>query len=187
MQAILDSISVAIERKNWYVALISSLVLPDMCSKLENPTLTTKDRYPVWFEKYLKSRYENFLTGTDCYALRCSFLHEGSEDISHQSAREVLDRIKFVSEGSHLIRVTNCFSGDAKHDGRAVLLLSAKQFCLDLVFAAKCWLDEVKDDDEIQKRIDQLLQIHEDGTDISGVHNDLLPDLKVGVSIYATA
>lgn len=44
-------------------------------------------RYADWFDKYVGHRYKSkigahqeehtFLTGNDCYALRCSYLHEG--------------------------------------------------------------------------------------------------------------
>lgn len=37
----------------------------------------------------------SFLNGGDCYALRCAVLHEGSDDIVEQRAREALERFEF--------------------------------------------------------------------------------------------
>ena len=37
-----------------------------------------------------------FLSGADCYALRCAFLHEGRDEITDQRAGEVLDAFAFV-------------------------------------------------------------------------------------------
>ncbi len=37
-----------------------------------------------------------FLSGNDCYALRCAYLHEGSDNISQQNAKEVVDKFHFI-------------------------------------------------------------------------------------------
>ncbi|MDZ7993125.1 MAG: hypothetical protein RM022_025760 [Nostoc sp. EfeVER01] len=66
-----------------------------------------KTRYLNWYNSYIKEKYtgiggrwneekeyvydENaksiFLSGEDCYALRCAYLHNGLDEITEQKAR----------------------------------------------------------------------------------------------------
>jgi len=122
MQHLTDSIKKSITNKNWYSAIATALTIPDICSKISDGTKTTGKKYAQWFDDYVgknyrtnysegqlamvrkhstEEDYQNLLKGTklsgnDCYALRCAFLHEGTGTISTQKAREILDEIKFL-------------------------------------------------------------------------------------------
>lgn len=97
----------AIQQQNWHATLMLALTLPDICSRYAYPTITgSQERYITWFDQYLLKSYVHpvgpdrqaitFLSGRDCYALRCSLLHEGGSDITQQRAREVLDNFYFL-------------------------------------------------------------------------------------------
>jgi glycosyltransferase involved in cell wall biosynthesis len=68
-------------------------------------------------KKYGAGNYEGMLKGTklsgnDCYALRCAYLHEGLGEIKTQWAREILDEIKFLEQNERLksfLMVKNIF------------------------------------------------------------------------------
>ncbi len=77
MERIIKSIEKSVENKNWYSALVLALTLPDICGKFEDKGKSSSKRYSEWFDKYLGEEYDGYLSGNDCYALRCSFLHEG--------------------------------------------------------------------------------------------------------------
>lgn len=160
MKNILISIENSLQNNNWYSALVLSLIIPDICGKLEGEQISSR-RYPAWFNKYLGKKYQNFLSGDDCYALRCSYLHEGSDNITNQRAKDVLDRFVFISDGSHCLMFNNCYFGDPKYDGKNFLQLSVRQFCQDMLEAANEWLNDVSDDHEIQTNIREMLTIHE--------------------------
>ena len=97
MRHLLTAINASIAQQNWYAALSLTLALPDICGWLEDPSAPTQDRYVSWFDRFVAGNYESFfLSGRDCYALRCAFLHEGREEIITQRAREVLDRFQFT-------------------------------------------------------------------------------------------
>lgn len=70
MNNIFKAIENSLQNKNWYSALVLSLILPDICGKLENNCKSSSERYPEWFDAYLGEKYKRFLTGKDCYALR---------------------------------------------------------------------------------------------------------------------
>ena len=162
MKRFTDAVEKALLDKNWYAALTVSLVLPDICGKLEEPQATSSDRYPRWFDTFVGSRYVRpvgparqahvFLCGQDCYALRCSFLHEGTEEIGHQHARQVLDRFRFVvpPEGSvvHL----------NQKDG--ALQVQVDIFCRDICLGVERWTQTVlQSGTEIQSRLASLLAV----------------------------
>ncbi len=106
MNNLLQSIGQSLNTGNYYAALAMALAIPDICGWIEDPNSTSKARYISWFERYLQSKYvrqatanmpeHTFLTSSDCYALRCAFLHEGRENISEQRARQVLESFQFV-------------------------------------------------------------------------------------------
>lgn len=150
--------------QKYYSAMALGLALPDICSKLQYPDETsTGKRYIDWYDQYMKSKYQSilgtdtelttFLTGNDFYALRCSFLHHGETDISDQRAREVLNNFTFVKPqlGSvvHLNKVND------------KLQLQVDIFCIDIFFGVKKWLEDHKDNVEMNKKAESLFEIKE--------------------------
>lgn len=91
MKRFVESIKKSIEEENWYSALSLTLIMPDICSNLENPNTRTKWRYIEWFNEYVKIDYLDMtknvqkLAGVDCYALRCIYIHQGDDDTDEQS------------------------------------------------------------------------------------------------------
>ena len=74
-------------------ALALTLTLPNICRQVEyGNTKSGTDGYPYWIDTYVdfSECYIGFgteeaeLNGKICYALRCSFLHCGNDDISSQ-------------------------------------------------------------------------------------------------------
>ncbi len=166
MENILGSIEKSLLQKNWYAALILCLVLPDICAKLEGSTESSSQRYPKWFEKYMGSKYKDYLSGKDSYALRCAVLHEGISNIEKQKAKEVLDIFAFISDGAHLTKFSNCYFGDSRYDGKEFLQLSVKKFCTDFVEAARTWLR----DQPSNKDFTDMIEIHEGDLRIGGIN-----------------
>lgn len=162
MNKLIQSIEKSLTNQNRYWALVLSLILPDICWKSENNNESSTQRYVNRFNEYLGEKYNWFLSWKDCYALRCSFLHEGSNQITSQRIRELLDYIIFIPNWSHKIKISNWYSWDSKYDGKEVLYLSVFHFCQDIIQATK---------QRSKNNINQseILQIHEDGWPINGI------------------
>ena len=174
MDAFIKSIRKSVENSNWYSALFGALCIPDICGKVQYPEKHSKPRYIEWFDSYLKEKYSacdeeylKFLTGSDCYALRCSFLHERSDQILGQSAREILNEVCFFKPDSvgfgpvkpgHCNRLSNVTINDRNFD--EALCLRVDTFCHDVCDAAERWLNDVAQNSEIQTRLSQLLYIY---------------------------
>ena len=160
MQNLLAAVRQSCSQQNWYGGLYMSLTLPDICAKLQEPSSKESGkRYREWFDRYLKPAYKSefhgpgfhFLSGGDCWALRCSLLHEGSDEISGQKSREVLSRFKFTTQGVHLGMMED------------VLVLNVTMFCNEVCAAVEGWLKDVANSAAIQERIGAMARVEISG------------------------
>ena len=159
MERFTQAIKKSIESENWYAALTLALTIPDICGRLSYPELKKKsqERYVKWFDKYMLHNYESsfhgegftFMSGGDCYALRCALLHEGRDDITSQKARrkEVLSKFVITTTGFHLCKING------------LLVLNLQSLCYEICQAVKEWNEDYKEDQHVQLGMAELLTI----------------------------
>lgn len=162
MNHFIDALETSLDTQNWYSVLFISLTLPDICGKVDEPNETSKKRTINWFNKYLKPIYTSnigadrrehvFLSGSDFYALRCAYLHEGSDEITSQCAQDVLEKFKFIQP------ITNSFCIHRNQIG-TTLQLQVDQFGKEILDALRKWTVDISSDYERVKKIDNLLKI----------------------------
>lgn len=148
MNNFINAIEKSLEEENWYAALALALALPDICANVFAPEAGSMSRYVDWYNTYLLNKYTSyigpdkqqhiFLSGEDCYALRCSLLHEGSSDISRQRAKKALENFNFR------IPREGIFIHKNKLD--QTLQLQVDVFCQDICEAAKAWMEDANMD-----------------------------------------
>lgn len=161
LEKIINSLEAALEKENWYGALIIGLTLPDICSKIVSPQISTNKRYPQWFTDFMDTNYRSHLSWRDCYALRCAFLHEWNSITERQSIKEVVDKFYFIWDGSHLNSFRNIHAKSID-DGKNVCVLSVKHFCKDIQKWVERWLEKYKDNERIRAWLEEILNINED-------------------------
>lgn len=164
MKRFTESVRLSLQNRNWYSALTLALTLPDVCGRLESPDSYSKDRYRNWFNRWMQQHYKHevgpdreevtFLSGGDCYALRCSYLHEGGADIRHQKARDALSNFHFITP----LPLGGMIHCNMVNDA---LQLQVDIFCQQMADAADEWFESVKSDDVIRQRLESLLVIHD--------------------------
>lgn len=156
------SITRSLATENWYAALSLALTMPDLCSYAENGTKVNGKIYAAWFDKWIGHKYIRagrkvvpdhiFLVGSDAYALRCAFLHQGQDDISAQSARQALNSFRFQapSPGNyvHCNQVGDC------------LQLQVDIFCQDIVEGVQNWSAAHEHNCSVNQRANALLHIY---------------------------
>jgi hypothetical protein len=128
MDHLTDAIKSSLESKNWFSAIALTLTIPDICAKITDGKKSNGKKYADWFNHFVGAKYKtNYtqerldwlkekapeayeelkhqtrLSGNDCYALRCAFLHEGESEILNQRAQEILNEIQFVEPNSKFI------------------------------------------------------------------------------------
>jgi len=162
VQHLTDAVRAAVAQQNWHAALALSLALPDICGFLEKPGDGSQRRYVAWCNQHLVPRYTTsfgdaqphvFLSGEDCYALRCAYLHEGADEIVRQRARKALDAFVFVAPPPDW--TIHCNQSGAK------LQLQVNIFCEDVCQGVDAWSTAVlSSNPQAQARLPELLTVH---------------------------
>ena len=162
MKNLLHALRRCVHERNWYGAINIALSLPDICGSIDSLGKNNSEaRSVAWFDRYVGHAYmievkgvkAVFMTGGDCYALRCAALHQGTFDVSDQRARDVVDRFilhHLESMPSHNVR-----------QGKK-LVIDLTTFCLDIAAGVEVWEAEaMRDaDDRRRARIASLLPLH---------------------------
>jgi hypothetical protein len=160
---LIKAIENALQERNYYAALATSLALPDICGWIEDPSIGSKARCIAWFDRFMQRNYTRaathfrpehvFLTGSDFYALRCSYLHEGRDDITDQRAKQILDSFQFVVPPI----------GWTVHMNQSgtMLQLQVDIFCREILQGTNQFLSEIADNSAATQRLSSLLLIRD--------------------------
>jgi hypothetical protein len=164
MERFTHSIRVALRNQNWYAALALSLTMPDICGRLEDPTIGSQRRYIRWWDEYMLASYQvkgsdgeeprTFLSGSDAYALRCAYLHEGGDDIAEQRAQKAVERFHFITPPPQGI-VVHMNSVDKK------LQLQIDILCAEMCSGVDLWYKKNSNKNDVQQRMLSLITVHE--------------------------
>lgn len=128
----------------------------------------TGARYADWFDTHVASNYpllpdgSPFLSGADCYRLRCSFLHQGTT----QHDRSAYSRVIFTEPAS------NTFHLNILNDA---LNVDIRQFCTEVATGALTWLSEAEATDNFQQNFPKFVQRYPEG----------LPPYMVGIPLIS--
>lgn len=165
IRVIIEAVRLDLTIRNYYSALVVAFTLPDVTSKLQSPDRYTSERYLKWFNDYMQSKYiteigadhekVSFLTGEDFYALRCSLLHQGETNIINQKARKHLSNFIFIKPDQ---KTNNFIHQNMIND---VLQLQVDEFCEEIIEGADKWLEQYKDNSDINDKAKDLIDIHE--------------------------
>lgn len=152
MKDLLDQIERALDANLYLLALLGSLVIPDICGALGSEDgRALREKYIEWFKKYAANICP-FLSGEDCYYLRCSLLHQGSS----QHERSGYSRVLFVEPTA----TTNVFHCNVLNDA---LNIDVRIFCLGMVAAAHRWLGEVEGTELFKRNMRKFMQRYPNG------------------------
>jgi hypothetical protein len=165
----------SLESKNWHAALATTLTIPDICSYINDGLHTNGKKYAQWFNDHVgihyktnyteaqlqmvlkystQEDYENLkkgtkLSGNDCYALRCAYLHQGLGDITTQRAREILAGIKFAEPHNQMVMHGSIINNQ--------LILHIDTFCNHLTQGVQLWEQYLNSDQ--RERFDNFLRV----------------------------
>ena len=166
MNELLEQIETACDTGHLYLALFCSLTLPDICGAISSPDgLATGPRYKEWFDKFIAPKYDGLFDGSNCYAFRCSTLHQGKAE--HRNLG--YDRVLFLAPlpGGECVMHKNILN-DA-------LNLDLVLFCKDLVNGVRDWVATESHQPDFQKNINTVLRRYPGG----------LSPYIIGVDVYA--
>jgi hypothetical protein len=138
MRDLLEQIQAAKSAGLYYLALLSALLVPEICGALESSNGETEGKkYAAWFDKNVSPRYAvrgvPTLSGWDAYRFRCRMLHQSSAHVPSSA----ISRIIFVEPGMNVIDAHNNRIFD-------ILNIDVRLFVEDVAEAALLWLDRVE-------------------------------------------
>jgi len=153
--ALLEQIELCLQQRLYYVAIMASLVIPDIGGAIDSNTrieARIRIRYVTWFDKYVKPRYTGNLnlTGDECFYLRCSMLHQGKTKPDNDKTK--VSFMDFPQSNSPV----NPFS--LQND--LGLLIEPRTFCNNMIYAAYNWLEVVHDDDLFKKNMKNFMTLY---------------------------
>lgn len=152
MEFLLKEIEYALNNGLYFVALQSTLTLPDICGALQSSDgVTTRDDYITWYDTYAKESSSNAISGQDCYYFRCSCIHQGTS----QNPRSSYKRIIFLIPNNSYTMHNNIIN-DA-------LNIDIKIFCSNIISAVRKWEQEIKNDPNFIRNYDKLIKVYPNG------------------------
>jgi hypothetical protein len=153
LDVITREIEVALKGGFYYLAIIGSLTLPDICSALESQDGTTSGKqYMHWCDSWLLPKYP-FLTSSEIYSLRCGVIHQGNA--MHPSKR--YSRILFTLPVPHNdVFLHNNILNDA-------LNLDAVTFCRDVLECGVNWYAQEKNNPHVVANLPNQVRYYPKG------------------------
>ena len=170
MEHLVTGVRDALAKESWYAALALTLTLPDTCGSIEDPgPQKSKKRSIAWFDSYAAKYFrpdppngQQFLTGEDFYALRCSFLHEGDFDVN--SGEEpthilsVLNRVRLRISNLQMVPARSMGALPAgSHETSYDVMV--QDFCEWVCKAVEEWLLSARQDSSKSQRLAELARI----------------------------
>lgn len=152
MEFLLKEIEYALNNGLYFMALQSTLTLPDICGALQSSDgMATKNDYITWYDTYAKESSSNAISGQDCYYFRCSCIHQGTS----QNPRSSYKRIIFLIPNNRFTMHNNIIN-DA-------LNIDIKIFCSTVISAVRKWEQQFKNDPNYIKNYDKLIKVYLNG------------------------
>ncbi len=154
MRDYIQQIESALHANLYYVALATSLTVPDVCGAMNSADgWASQAKYEAWFDRYVAPACLGVITGQDCYRFRCTMLHQGSSQ--HPAGRYT--RVIFVEPQAGGGNVLHCnILNDA-------LNIDVRVFCLDILRGAHSWLREVEDTALYQRNYGNFMRRYPQG------------------------
>lgn len=158
MKQFTNSIEQSIRDKNWFGAVFISLAMPDICATAQLGPPGKREigkRYKNWFDTYLKNSYaiggieETHFTSDDCWAFRCSCLHSGLD----AQSKDRLRKFSFTPP------IREGFSVHLNNNS-GVVQIQIDLFARDVCTAVEKWMEDMRCDETVQERINELMVIN---------------------------
>lgn len=151
-------------------ALALSLIIPDICGQIEFPQFKKKNgqrligkQYETWFNKWIGQYEKNlnnrdgmpYMSGELIYALRCSFLHAGNDDVSDEYKDFTLNNFILKMEEKNEFDTyidSACIITDNDGEKYSYIRLDVRNICNKIVMAAEKFIEENEwDDNQLPK------------------------------------
>lgn len=150
MEDFLSQIENALDYNLYYLALQSTLTLPDICGALESSDgEASKKNYIDWYNNNFLDKAS--LSAEDCYYFRCSNVHQGKSMQKNSNYK----RIMFI-EPPTPNKIHNCILNDA-------FCIDLNTFCKDMINSVRTWLKNMQNDTSFKNNYNNFIRRYPNG------------------------
>lgn len=159
MEELLIQIEKSLDIGLYMIALQSALTLPDICGALEYPEQGVGNRYKTWYTNYYHELVQypgidQSLNADECYAFRCSFVHQAS------TKHKKLDyEIVFLNPMSN----TTIQNMHLEVNDKKFYCIDIELFIRSMVSSVKKWLPVALSKTLIRNEYNKLPKVHPEG------------------------
>lgn len=161
LQTLVDQTRKALDANLYYLSLIGALTIPDIAGALgSDGGKATGKLYAGWYEDWVRPRLLesrgriNPLSGTDCYAFRCSLLHQG-RSLKYNSPKKM--HIMFIEPPYPNYQIHYCM---VRNEAMQIQL---DAFVEEVLTGCELWLNFVKETDPFEKNYQKFARRHANG------------------------
>ena len=155
MELLLLQIESALKNHEYFVALMCTLALPDICGAIEKSNgKATKNRYISWYNTNMLDQRN--LTATQCYDFRCRMLHQGISGYNQDSLEK---KVIFIYPNNQ-IRIDNYRYSNKTKEAICIDLID---FCNTMISSVRHWEAKTKGSPNYIKNINRVITIHPNG------------------------
>ena len=149
----------ALEARVFYSALALAVTIPDICGAIEFPNETKMGkRYRDWFSQPWCGMLHSYLGAADCWAIRCSYLHNGSGEFEGNSAAYAdLSHIQFTV-GKDRGVWSSTYMASSVPEAKGAVRIPVESFCHDMATSADAWRNCRSDNPSVIGALAQLLE-----------------------------
>ncbi|MEH1924575.1 hypothetical protein [Nostoc sp.] len=160
MEELLEQIERALDANLYYLALMSTLVLPDIAGAISYSPKGSSDSeyYDRWFDKYVDDKS---LTGEQSRLFRNKILHQGTSIIHGTTC---FKEIAFIYTRMSTERQVIIHNSLDNLGGRGILYIDIHLFCDSVLRGVRKWLNEVKNTEQFQKNYSKFIKFHPNGS-----------------------
>lgn len=171
----IDAARRAAEDDNWFAAIALALTLPDICGAVDDPGKgRSAARFIAWWDERMAWRFVvrpdadeqpqwepfTYLPGADAFALRCAYLHSGTDNTAGPKTNH--ERIRFLGPPNA--------SGFGYSETDQILYLGLEPFVEWVCLAVEDWLADRASDPVAQERLTGLVSVVPSTIRIFGRH-----------------
>ena len=133
LASIYREIEQALAARLYYLAIASTVSLPDICATLEGKSPVYWKTYKTWFQDNASPYFRHF--GADeCYELRCGVVHNAR----FMGGKEKLSRFRKIIFTPPEAKV-RIHDAPSTINGETILNMDAGMFCNSMIDAARRW------------------------------------------------
>lgn len=162
LENIYEDIERALDHRLYYLALVVTASLPDVCAALEGHVPTDWRTYRAWFRANVGDSLTPF-GEHECYELRCGVVHQARLMGAAKEKWSEYDGLFFTLPTNERMIVSGNKYVIAGEKPKKVLDMDLRRFCRTMILSARRWEAEFRDDPDFRKRLENVVRVRPNG------------------------